>query len=158
MNNYFNKMKVELTVVKINTKESHSCNVRVAMEINGKMEVSIIKNCFISGLTKYRFLDKNNLKFEIGKKYTSENTSKKYEDCPISLRRTCSRKTGKEMFALQVVNEGKTYKNTVTSPKGKEITSYTFTTIPPSKWYRYSDYYAKNLKRYKELNLEKAEA
>lgn len=158
MTNILNIMKVELTVLSISKKEKHSCNVRIAIEINGKMETSILKECFISGLAKHRFLDPENSKFILKQKYSSQNNSKDYNACPILLKRTCSQKNGKEMYTIQVVNEGMPIKHNLTTPKGKEIIAYTFTTVNHNKWLRYSDYYNRNFKKYKEQLEEKQTA
>lgn len=158
MTNVLNTMKVELTIVKINMNKSHSCDVRISVEINNKMEKTILKDCFLSGLAKHRLLDEKNEKFQVGKLYSSKNNSKVYADFPLALKRTCNKTTGEEIFIVQVVNEGRTTKNIVASPKGKEIQSYTFSTIPPNKWFRYNDYYAKNFAAYQAREKSKQPA
>lgn len=143
----FNNVLVAITVLSI-AKEGHSCNVQITFDSNGKKETTILDDCFISGLAKYRFNDPNNDKFIIGKEYTAENTSKDYQACPVKIKRTCGTKTGKLMYALSVLNEAKATPFKTCTPKGNVINGFKFNTIPSRKWKRYSDFYEENLALY----------
>ena len=150
----FNFMEVSLRVLEISDNK-YSCKVEWSISNDNKNYGSVLEDVYITGLAKYRF--KHNDKFEVGKTYTSSNNSDNYSECPIKLIRTCDTKTGKLMFVLKVVNEGMSKINEYNTPSGQLVRSRQFSTIPPSKWFRYSDYYAKNRERY-EATLQKAEA
>lgn len=145
----FNNVIVTIAVMSI-VEDQHLANVQITFESNGKKETSLLKDCYISGLAKYRFNDPKNTKFVIGKEYTAENTSKDYDSCPIKIKRTCGMRTGKLMYALTVLNEAWATSFKTTTPKGNVINGYKFKTIPASKWRRYSDFYEENLKIFNE--------
>ena len=152
MTTIMNIMRISLTVLAIDP-DGYSATVKYGMGEPGTKgyEENILEDVYITGLLKHRF--KNNEKFVVGKEYVCENNSKDYNKCPIKLVRTANGK-GELMFCLLVVNEGKTHTTKLHTPSGKEIESRTFTTIPSSKWMRYSDYYDRNRKVY----LERLEA
>lgn len=156
-NTNFNNVLVTIVVLSI-AKEGHSCEAEITFNVNGKKETTVLHDCFITGLAKYRFNDPNNDKFIIGKQYTSENTSKVYDECPIKIKRTCGGRTGKLMYALSILNEAKPTRFETSTPKGNVINGYKFHTMPSSKWRRYSDFFEQNLAKFKERELAKAEA
>ena len=157
MNKYFNLMMVSLMVIDIK-KEGYSCNLEVTLEFNDKPETTILEDVFITGLAKHRFADVQNKKFVIGHKYTAVNNSKDYDSCPIRLTRTCSQKTGKLMFILNVLNEGEADPMEYVTPKGKVIKGYKFNTIHQNNWLRYSDFYEGSLKKFKDSLKEPVDA
>lgn len=136
-------VKVSIKVLSIET-DNHSCNAEITFHYEDKKEVCQLKNCFISGLAKYRFNDPENTKFIIGKEYTAENNSKNYDACPIKIKRTIGSSTGNLMYALTVLNEDKAIRTEISTPKGNIINGYTFRYLPKNKWIRYSDFYEQN--------------
>lgn len=150
----FNFMLVSLTVLEI-SDDKYSCKVKATLDLGDNNSETVLEDVYITGLAKYRF--KHSDKFVVGKTYTASNNSDNYLNCPIKLIRTCDTKTGKLMFVLKVVNEGISKVNDYYTPNGQLVKSRQFSTIPQSKWFRYSDYYAKNREKY-ETNLEKVKA
>ena len=149
MNTIFSQMVVSLQVMSIKKKD-YKATVKAGFVINGKKETVTLKNVSISGLLIHCIEDTEKTKYELKKEYTAENNSKNYEACPIRLIRACNVKTGEMYYSLRRLNEGKSKVSEILSPKGTPIKHITFTSIPQSKWMRYSDYYAKGRKVYED--------
>lgn len=153
MNAIFNTMIVTLCVLEIDEKKNNA-KVEYSLHDGKKLiERDVLENVFITGLVKYRF--ENNDKFVVGKKYRCENNSQDYDACPFKLIRTADSKN-KPMFVVKVVNQGIDYLKEFVTPGGKTLNSRYFTTVPPSDWLRYSDYYDYTIKKREEVKAETA--
>jgi hypothetical protein len=152
-----NQMRIAITVLAI-SKDKYNATVMIALGEPGTKgyEERIEDDVFITGLAKWYF--NNDDRFVIGYEYASANCSKNWNECPLAVIRTCSIKTGKLMYILQMVQQDGEKEISSTTPNGNIVSEKMFKNKSKYSYRRYTDWYDKNYAKYLDNKLKEEEA